>query len=131
MQVRPDADLVAALEPTKTLEEVARVLQARGIKFRQSVDQLDTLRADPRLTAVIQKLAPGEPFVLPEPDGFSVSSIRQTSVQPVVGAQANTAAESLMLADRRSKAIKDRLEALRTERVKMPKAEKAETAKPK
>lgn len=129
--VRPDADLVAALEPTKTLEQVVSVLDARGIKYRRVVDQVDTLRADPRLTTAIRKLAPGEPFVTPEPDGFSVSSVRQTAVQPVVGADATRVASTLILADRRAKAIKDRLEALRKERVKMPAVAKAETAKPK
>ena len=90
--VPTDPALVAALRPAKTLEEVETVLRARGIPFRRGVQGLDTLRANPQLSAAIRKLPPGEPFVLNEPGGFTVSRVRQSEVKPVVGEQANTIA---------------------------------------
>jgi len=122
VDAKPDAAMLAALQPTKSLAEVERLLQSRNIAYRRSVEQLDSLRADPRISTALRKLAPGEPLVLSEPTGFSVSSVRQTSVQPVVGAQATAIATKLVAAQRRAKAMDDRIAALKAERVKYPKA---------
>ena len=123
IRAQSDPSLMAALQPTKTLAEVERVLQARGIAYRRSVEQLDTLRADPQLTAAIRKLAPGEPFVLGEPGGFTVSGVRQSVVQPVVGPQAATIAADLLFAQRRGQAMKDRVAGLKAAKVKYPKTD--------
>ncbi len=121
---KPDPALVAALQPTKSLAEAERVLQGRNISFRRSTEQLDTLRADPRIAAAVRKLAPGEPLVMSEPDGFSVSSVRQSAVQPLVGPEANAIATQMVLAERRSKAMSDRIAALKAAKVKYPDAKK-------
>jgi peptidyl-prolyl cis-trans isomerase C len=120
--VPTDPALVAALGPAKTLEEVESVLRARGIPFRRSVQGLDTLRANPELSAAIRRLPPGEPFVLNEPGGFSVSRVRQSAVRPIVGAPANAIAADLLLAERRAKAINDRIASLKADLVTYPKA---------
>jgi EpsD family peptidyl-prolyl cis-trans isomerase len=122
VNAKPDQALIAALQPTKSLAEVERILQGRNVPFRRSVEQLDSLRADPRIIAAVRKLAPGEPLVMSEPYGFSVSSVRQSSVQPVVGAQATAIAAKLLTAERRNKAMSDRIAALKAEKVKSPKA---------
>jgi hypothetical protein len=70
----------------------------------------------------VRRLAPGEPFIVDEPGGFTVNSIRQSVVQPVVGPQAEAIAADLLLAQRRAKALQDRLAALKAERVKYPEA---------
>jgi peptidyl-prolyl cis-trans isomerase C len=121
VDAKPDAAMVAALQPVKSLEEAERVLQARKAPFRRSVEQLDSLRADPRITDALRKLAPGEPLVMQEPTGFSVSSVRKTLVQPVVGPQATAVATQMVLAQRRAKAMNDRIAALKAEKVKTPK----------
>ncbi|WP_293676099.1 hypothetical protein [uncultured Phenylobacterium sp.] len=115
-----NAALVTALRPTKTLEEVERVLRGRGIPFRRSVQGFDTLRANPQLSAAIRKVPPGEPFVSNEPGGFTVSRVRQSTVQPIVGAPANALATELLLAERRSKAINAEIESLRAKLVTYP-----------
>ena len=119
-----DPTLLAALKPTRTLEEVVRVLDARDRPYRRSVEQLDTLRADPRLTAAIQTLAPGEPFVLNDAGALTVGSVRQSAIQPIVEPQATQLAGELVLAQRRAKAVKDRIAALKAERVVYPGAAK-------
>ena len=124
VQGAADAALVAALKPTKTLEEVARVLDARARPYRRNVEQLDTLRANPRLTAAIQSLAPGEPLVLNDAGELTVASVRQSAMQPIVERQATNLAGELMLAQRQAKAVKDRIAALRAERVKYADATK-------
>lgn len=124
IKTQNDPALFQALQPTKTLADVERLLQSRGIPFRRSVEQMDTLRADPRLSTAIGKLGPGEPFVLNEPGGFTVSAVRQTTVQPVVGPAATAIAKEMLLAQRRGKATQDRVAALRAEKIKPPKAAK-------
>ena len=123
-----DKSLMAALQPTKSLPEVEQVLQARGVPFRKSVEQLDALRADPRLTAAIRKLGPGEPFILGEQGGFTVSAVRQTVVQPVVGPQATAIATEIVMAEHRAKATADRLAELSAARVRYPKDAEAKKA---
>jgi EpsD family peptidyl-prolyl cis-trans isomerase len=128
LQVASPADpaLIEALKPAKTLEEVEAVLQARKLPYRRTVDQLDTLRAAPQLTATLERLPPGEPFVLPEPGGFSVGRVRDKKVQPVTGEAATKIASELVYAQRQSSAMKSRLDALKAERVKYPDAKPAE-----
>lgn len=119
-----DTTLMDALRPAMTLEAVESVLQARSIPFRRSVEQLDTLRADPRLTAAVRKLRPGEPFVLLEPGGFTVSRVRGSQVQPVAGAQATTIATELLLAQNRAQALQAWLDAQKAAKVRYPDAPK-------
>lgn len=107
VKAQSDPGLAQALRPAMNLPDVEKVLQARNIPYRRSVEQLDTLRAAPQLTAAIQKLSPGEPFVLPEPGGFTVSQIKDSRVEPITGAQATAIATELVLAQNRAKALSD------------------------
>lgn len=109
--------LVEALKPTKTLGEVERVLRQRGIAYRRTSQTLDTLRAAPALSVALAKLPSGEPFLLPDPAGFTVNRVRDAKVQPVTGAQAEAVALELLRADRRGKALRERLQTLKTGRV--------------
>jgi EpsD family peptidyl-prolyl cis-trans isomerase len=122
LQVNAPADpaLVEALKPAKTLEEVEATLQARKIPYRRSIDQLDSLRAAPQLTATVSRLAPGEPFVLPEPNGFTVGRVRDRKVQPVTGEAATQIASEIVYAQRQATTMKERLDALKDEKVKYP-----------
>lgn len=110
-------ELLEALRPTKTLEEVEAVLKARNIAYRSSVQSLDTLRSEPQLSAALEKLPPGEPFILPDPAGFTVSRVRSASVQPLTGAKAEVVAKELLLAQRRAKALRERLDQLKADKV--------------
>jgi peptidyl-prolyl cis-trans isomerase C len=112
-----DPTLLEALKPTKTLEDVERILQERKIPYRRGTQSMDTLRADPGLSRVMTRLPPGEPFLLPDPAGFTVSRVRDKRVQPLTGPAAEKVAKELLWAERRTKALKDRLEALRKDKV--------------
>jgi peptidyl-prolyl cis-trans isomerase C len=114
---RDTPDLIEALTPTKTIEEAAAVLRARGIPFRRAILPMDTLRTDPRLSAAVAKLPPGEPFILPGVMGFTVNRVRGSQLRPVTGAPAETIARELIRADRLNKALRERLAMLRKDRV--------------
>lgn len=111
-------ELIAALKPTKTLEEVEAMLKERRIDYRRSLQSLDTLRSEPQLSAAIEKLPPGEPFVLPEAGGFTVNRVRDATVQPLTGAKAQAIAKELLLGQRRAKALRARLDELKAAKVK-------------
>jgi hypothetical protein len=112
-----DPTLLEALKPTKTLEDVERILQERKIPYRRGTQSMDTLRADPGLSKVMTTLPPGEPFLLPDPAGFTVSRVRDKRVQPLTGPAAEAVAKELLWAERRTKALKDRLAELRKDKV--------------
>ena len=114
---RHTPEMFEALRPTKTLEEAEAVLRARRIPFRRVLLPMDTLRTDPRLSAAVANLPPGEPFVVPGVSGFTVNRVRGSQVRPVTGAQAEAVARELMRAERINKALKDRVDTLRKEQV--------------
>jgi EpsD family peptidyl-prolyl cis-trans isomerase len=114
---RHTPDLFEALRPTKTLEEAEAIFKARRIPYRRVILPMDTLRTDPRLSAAVAKLPPGEPFVLPGVSSFTVNRIRGSQVKPVTGVQAEAVAKELIRAERVNKALRDRLQALHQEQV--------------
>jgi EpsD family peptidyl-prolyl cis-trans isomerase len=122
-------ELIEALRPTKTLEEVEAVLRARRIDYRRSLQSLDTLRGEPQLSAAIEKLPPGEPFVLPDAGGFTVNRVRDSTVQPLTGEKAQAVAKELLLGQRRAKALRERLDKLKAEKVTYGKGFEAPAAK--
>lgn len=114
---RHTPDLFEALRPTKTLEEAEAVLKSRRMPYRRVLLPMDTLRTDPRLSAAVAKLPPGEPFVLPGVSSFTINRVRQSQVKPVTGTQAEAVAKELMRAERVNKALRERLDTLRKEQV--------------
>lgn len=114
---RHTPDMFEALKPTKTLEEVEAVLRARRIPYRRVILPMDTLRTDPRLSAAVANLPPGEPFVIPGVSSYTVNRVRGSQMRPVTGTQAEVVARDLMRAERISGALKDRLETLHKEQV--------------
>lgn len=115
---KPDPGLVEALKPAKTFEAVEAVLQARKISYTRSASQIDTLRAAPQLTATLSRLEPGEPFVVPEANGFTVGRVRDSRVQPITGEAATRIASEILYSQRQTTKMKERLDALKAEKVK-------------
>lgn len=114
---RHTPDMFEALKPTKTLEEAEAVLRSRHVPYRRVILPMDTLRTDPRLSAAVADLPPGEPFVIPGVSSYTINRVRGSQVRPVTGAQAEAVARDLMRAERLNKALRDRLAKLRSEQV--------------
>ncbi|MBX3485575.1 peptidyl-prolyl cis-trans isomerase [Phenylobacterium sp.] len=127
---KADPALVKALEPAKTLEAVEAVLTQRGIAYSRSVSQIDTLQAAPQLTATLRRLQPGEPFVVPEPNGFTVGRVRDSKVQPLVGPAAIRVASEIVYGQRQTTKMKERLDALKSKKVTYAGAGAADADKP-
>jgi EpsD family peptidyl-prolyl cis-trans isomerase len=82
---RVPMDVLKALEPLKTMEEIEAVLNKDNIPHQRGEATLDAVGAEPRLIDFILKLPPNEVFVLPSNDGLLVNRIKETKVVPFTG----------------------------------------------
>jgi EpsD family peptidyl-prolyl cis-trans isomerase len=78
-----DPKLFAELKPLNSLDDIARVLQSHGIRFETGKATLDSLALGPQLLAQIDKLPPGEVFVLPSGRMLVANKITGTKAEPV------------------------------------------------
>jgi EpsD family peptidyl-prolyl cis-trans isomerase len=114
MAQNPDAALGKALEPANSLEQVEAILKARNINFQRRVQEVDSLRLGPQVSAQVAKLPPGGLFVLPGPAGAVINRVTASKPEPLVGERAATIATQVLLEDRRREAIAKHVGALIT-----------------
>jgi hypothetical protein len=88
MQGTNDQKLLADLKPLKTLEDIAKLLQARGIRFEAARGALDSLELGSNIVLQIDKLPAGDIFVLPINNQMVANKILETRVAPVPDAAA-------------------------------------------
>ena len=62
-------DVLAAMRPLNTLEEIQALLNARAIAFRRENIEINTGHADQRLVELLEQLPPGGVFVGRSDDG--------------------------------------------------------------
>ena len=74
-QAPKDVKRLMALKDAHSLDEIAAGVQKLGLGFSRGKGVIDTGRLDPQLIGVINKLPPGEPFVLPSNGQFIASVI--------------------------------------------------------
>lgn len=74
-QAPKDVKRLMALKDAHSLEEIAAGVQKLGLGYSRGKGVIDTGRLDPQLIGVINKLPPGEPFVLPSNGQFVASVI--------------------------------------------------------
>jgi EpsD family peptidyl-prolyl cis-trans isomerase len=84
-----DPKLFAELKPLNSLDDIGRVLQAHGIQYSTAKGTLDVLSLDPTLVANLEKLPPGEVFVVPSGNMLVANKITDTKVVPVPDDVAN------------------------------------------
>ena len=82
---RVPLEVLKALEPLKTMEEIEVVLNKDNIPHQRADATLDAVGADPRLVDFILKLPANEVFVLPANDGLLVNRVKETKVIPFTG----------------------------------------------
>ena len=72
-------------EPLHNMGEIEAMLTKKGIPFQKSVQTVDTLQTDPATIEKLEKLPPGEPFMIPTGDGIIVNQIKDAKLSPVTG----------------------------------------------
>lgn len=88
------------IKALNTLEEVKALFAAEGVQFQQSVATLDTLSVDPRLLTEINKLPPGEVFVLPQGGALLFNRVADTRSVPLTGDAAVAFATNVLRSER-------------------------------
>ncbi len=115
IQFEPPTNMAALtpLQDDRSLEEVAATLGELNIPFQRSAAKFDTATLPPDLITKIQKLAPGEPFVLPSAGRILVSSIVGREPAPVDLEQQRDVAKKALLAQKAGDAMQTLLKELR------------------
>ena len=101
------------LKPAKTMDDIMRLLQQRNIRAERGGTVLDSATAQPPVIEVINKLAPGEPFIVPAGAAAVISVVRAERVSPLAGDQAVAAATQLVRAQKTDAALKQQVETAR------------------
>lgn len=100
-------------KPAKTMDDITRLLQERNIRPERGGTVLDSATAQPQVIAMMEKLAPGEPFIVPAGGSAVISVIRAERVSPLAGDQAVAAATQLVRAQKTDAALKQQVETAR------------------
>jgi EpsD family peptidyl-prolyl cis-trans isomerase len=95
-QAPKDTRRLLALKDAHTLDEIAARVQKLGLGFSRGKGVIDTGRLDPRIMSIIDKLPPGEPFVLPSNGQYVASVIVGRDPTPTPGNMARTAATEMV-----------------------------------
>ena len=102
-----DASVIPALQPAHSLDAIAAVLSAHGVKFVRGKGQLDSAMMPPVAAQHIAELPAGEPFIVPQGGQFIANVITSSTAAPTPDAQARPTALNLL----RQKALDDALQA--------------------
>jgi EpsD family peptidyl-prolyl cis-trans isomerase len=105
MQLPAERSLLKQFEPLKTLEEVEGRLNELGIHYARSMGTIDSMKLDPKVVTSMLALPPGEPFLIPGPDGVLVNRILDSRLMPASGEQALAAATAALHAERVAAAV--------------------------
>jgi EpsD family peptidyl-prolyl cis-trans isomerase len=97
----------------KTLEDVKRLMEAENVPYQEGSSELDTLSAPPNLIAAINKLPPGEVFLLPQRGVLVFNRVAGAKSAPFRGDLATNYAMRLLGQQRAQGAVRTRLEAMR------------------
>lgn len=106
MSAFKDQKIFDELKPLNTIEAIVGVLQAHGIRFQTGKGTLDTLTMDPKLVAQIDKLPPGEIFVVPAGDMLVANRIIEAKPAPLPNDVASKHAAQAIKAQQAQESVK-------------------------
>lgn len=78
-----DPKLLADLKPLNTLDDIAKLLSQRGIRFETGRGTMDSIALGSQIVAQVEKLPPNEIFVLPSGNLLTANRIVESRVVPV------------------------------------------------
>jgi peptidyl-prolyl cis-trans isomerase C len=109
-----DPTQLKALEPAKTMAEVAGVLQQLGIKFQRANRVVDSATVPPEQMQKITSLPKGEPFVVPSNGQVTVNVIVGGKAEPLPETQSRAMAVRALRSQSLAKLGEARLKEART-----------------
>jgi peptidyl-prolyl cis-trans isomerase C len=103
----------AKLKAIKTLEEVKQLFDAQSTPYQENVSTLDSLTADSRLVAQIDKLPSGEVFIAPQRGAVIFNRVALVRQLPFRGDPAVAYATNTLRNQRAQDAVRLRMETIR------------------
>lgn len=97
----------------KTLEDVKSLFNSQGVQYQENVSAIDTLSADPRMVTQIEKLPPGEVFVVPQGGAVVFNRVSSQRALPVVGDVAIRIATNAIRNQKAQESVRNQLIAMR------------------
>jgi EpsD family peptidyl-prolyl cis-trans isomerase len=107
--VPSDPNSLKALEPAKTMDAVVAKLQEMNIQFKRGEAQMDTATVPPQMLTQIEKLPPGEPFIVPLNGFVTVNVITGKAPVQIAPDEARAIAAQAIRADELRKVGEQRL----------------------
>lgn len=111
-------DLIQAMEPLKTLDQIEQLLSQRSVEYRRAPTSVDTLQMPPPLIAAINKLPAGEVFILPSGGVVTANQIKESRATPFIGEQAISYAQQRVRSEQAGKLVEQDLGKLVEEKAK-------------
>lgn len=81
-------ELLKAIEPLDTMEQIEDMLEKRKVNFRRTVGTIDALTIDADAAEKIAQLPANMVFASPEGDVVRVNRIREIVIEPITGEEA-------------------------------------------
>ena len=97
----------------KTLEDVKSLFNSQGVQYQENVSAIDTLSADPRMVLQIEKLPPGEVFVVPQGGAVVFNRVSSQRPLPVVGDVAIKIATNALRNQKAQETVRNQIIAMR------------------
>jgi EpsD family peptidyl-prolyl cis-trans isomerase len=108
-KIKPDQ-----FKALKTLEEVKALFDAQGVPYRENVTTVDTLNTDPRMIEQIDKLPPGEVFIVPQNGVLTFNRLEQAKALPIRGDVAENYALGVLRNQKAQDLVRTKMIALRS-----------------
>lgn len=106
-----NADFAKQLQASRTMTDVAAVLDKLAIKYQRGNAQIDTAQLPPQVVGQIEKLPPGEPFIVPAGNMIVVSVVTGSKPAPLGGAEVRPLASNGVRNAKLGEALQARLAA--------------------
>jgi EpsD family peptidyl-prolyl cis-trans isomerase len=97
----------------KTLDEVKNLFNSQNLPYQENVVTIDTLSANPQVIQQIDKLAPGDVFVVPQNGGLVFNHVSETRSVPFRGDLTVNFAMNALRQQRARDAVRTKLETIR------------------
>jgi len=104
-----DQSVIAGMKDLHTLPAIMQYLTSKGVKFDRGNNKIDSAQVAPQMMQQVLALPPGEPFIVPTPQGVVASVIVGKEVQPLAPEQAQPLAVQMMRSQELDKVIQQRL----------------------
>lgn len=114
----PSAEVIKAMEPLKSLDQIEQLLSQRNIEYRRAPASVDTLQMPRALNEAITKLPAGEVFILPSGGIVTANQIKEARPMPFIGEPAVSYAQQRIRSEQAAELVEKDLGKLVEEKKK-------------